>query len=83
MNVNLRKSPRQIAFKIGAIQINACSVDIECLIWNISECGAQIEPLSLEPVPNEFELFVDENEPRRSCFVIWREGPKIGVAFTV
>ena len=83
MNVNLRKSPRQNAFKLGAIQIDACSVDIECLIWNISEGGAQIEPLSHEVVPSEFELFVDEDGPRRSCFVIWREGPKIGVTFTV
>lgn len=83
MNVDLRKFPRQNAFKIGAIQIDACSVDIECLIWNLSESGAQIEPLSLESVPSEFELFVDENQPRRSCFVIWREGSKIGVAFIV
>lgn len=83
MDANLRKSPRRNAFKIGVIQIDSCSDDIECLIWNYSENGAQLEPLCIEALPNEFELFVDEEGPRRSCFVIWREGRKVGVTFTV
>ena len=83
MDADLRKSPRQNAFEIGVIQIDSCSNDIECLIWNVSKNGALIEPLSAEPVPDEFELFLNEQGPRRSCLVIWREGRKVGVTFMV
>ena len=83
MDADLRKSPRQNAFKIGVIQIDNCSDDIECLIWNVSEDGAQLEPMSAEPVPDEFELYLDEQGARRSCLVIWRGSRKIGATFTV
>ncbi|GJD96246.1 pilus assembly protein PilZ [Methylobacterium iners] len=83
MDANLRKFPRQNAFKIGVIRIDNCSPDIECLIWDDSEAGARIEPIGEDAVPDEFELFLDDLQARRSCRVIWRQGRKIGVVFTV
>ena len=78
---DLRRSRRKSTCKLGAIQVDNCSSDIECLVWDVSESGAKIELLSTEPVPDEFEIFIDEQDVRRSCSVVWRKKRKIGVAF--
>jgi hypothetical protein len=80
---DLRRSRRKSTCKLGAIQVDNCSPDIECLVWDVSEGGAKIEPLSVNQVPNEFEIFIDEQDVRRSCAVIWRKKRKIGVAFVI
>ena len=80
---DLRRSRRKSTCKLGAIQIDNCSPDIECLIWNVSAGGAKIEPLSQEPMPDEFEIFIDKQDVRRSCVVIWRKKRKIGIAFVI
>ncbi len=78
---DLRQSRRKSTCKLGAIQVGSCSPDIECLVWDVSESGAKIELLSTEAVPDEFELFIDERDVRRSCSVVWRKKRKIGIAF--
>ena len=80
---DLRRSRRNSTCKLGVIQIDNCSPDIECLIWDVSAGGAKIEPLFQEPMPDEFEIFTDEQDVRRSCAVIWRKKRKIGVAFVI
>jgi hypothetical protein len=51
----------------------------ECLVYNLSETGAQLEIRS--PVPNIFDLLVEGDPWRRSCSVIWRKANRAGVKF--
>jgi len=51
----------------------------ECLVYNLSETGAQLEVRS--PVPNVFDLLVEGDPWRRSCSVVWRKANRAGVKF--
>src|SRR3974377_1787802 len=52
---------------------------VKCVVRNLSETGAKIEARS--PVPETFEIVFDLDHSRRSCRVVWRKGPMIGVKF--
>jgi hypothetical protein len=51
----------------------------ECLVYNLSDTGAQLEISS--PVPNVFDLLVDGDPWRRTCSVVWRKANRAGVKF--
>jgi hypothetical protein len=51
----------------------------ECLVYNLSETGAQLELRG--PAPNFFDLLVEGDSWRRSCSVIWRRRNRAGVRF--
>jgi hypothetical protein len=51
----------------------------ECLVYNLSETGAQLEIRG--PVPNILELLVEGDPWRRSCSVVWRKANRTGVKF--
>jgi hypothetical protein len=51
----------------------------ECLVYNLSETGAQLEIRS--PVPNVFDLLVEGDPWRRSCSVVWRKANRADVKF--
>jgi hypothetical protein len=51
----------------------------ECLVYNLSETGAQLEIRG--PVPNVFDLLVEGDPWRRSCSVVWRRANRAGVRF--
>jgi hypothetical protein len=73
-----RRAVRRKVFKIGrAFWPNADSS--ECLVYNLSETGAQLEARSL--VPNVFDLLIEGDPWRRSCAVVWRRANRVGVRF--
>jgi hypothetical protein len=73
-----RLSPRKKILKSGrTFWPNGDSS--ECLVHNLSETGAQLEIRG--PVPNIFELLVEGDPWRRSCFVVWRRANRTGVKF--
>jgi hypothetical protein len=73
-----RASPRQRILKIGRTYWpNGDSV--ECDVRNLSVSGAQLEVYG--PIPNTFELLIDCDHYRRTCFVVWRNTNRIGVKF--
>jgi PilZ domain len=51
----------------------------ECVVHDISETGARLELYG--PVPNIFDLVMDDEGSRRTCVVVWRHKLKIGVRF--
>jgi hypothetical protein len=73
-----RGSPRRKILKSGrTFWPNGDSS--ECIVYNLSDTGAHLGTRS--PVPNVFDLMVDGDPWRRSCFVIWRKANRIGVKF--
>jgi hypothetical protein len=74
-----RRAPRIKTLK-GAQIISPNAVPLRCVVRNISETGACIEVY--EPVlQNTFELVFDLNQARRTCRVMWRKHPRMGVQF--
>jgi len=55
---------------------------IDCDVVNISDGGARIFAGSERMLPAHFMLFfTPDGSERRTCRVIWRNGPELGVAF--
>jgi len=74
-----RKSPRLKALK-GAQIILRSGAPLACIVRNISETGAKLEVYG--PVlQNAFDLVFDLDHSRRSCCVVWRKEPMLGVKF--
>jgi hypothetical protein len=55
----------------------------ECQIMDISKRGAKIIPGGSSVVPARFELaFIQGDQKRQACEVIWRRGRMLGIKFT-
>jgi hypothetical protein len=74
-----RSWPRVRTLK-GAQIIWLNGVPVRCTVRNVSETGAKLEVH--EPVlQNTFDLVFDLDKSRRSCRVVWRKEPFMGVKF--
>jgi hypothetical protein len=76
-----RQAPRHRVLKGGRIVFNDGRSVIDCQVRNQSEGGARLKLATVVGVPDEFELRIAADVPRR-CRVIWRTGQEIGVAFS-
>ncbi|WP_019903234.1 PilZ domain-containing protein [Methylobacterium sp. 77] len=83
MTTNRRSASRKDAFRIGALSFGDRQADIDCLVWDQSETGAQIEVETPDAIPNEFTLVMTAYAKPRACTVVWRRERKLGVAFAV
>lgn len=81
MDANRRGARRTDAFRIGSISVGGNEPSIDCLVWDQSETGAQIEVETTEGIPEEFNLIVTAYARPRACRVVWRKGRKLGVNF--
>jgi hypothetical protein len=79
---DLRKTKRRPYQFVARIFIDDKKTLIPCAITDISEGGARIE-FKEDPgdLPSAFRLLFSPKGPRRECFVAWRDGLMIGVAF--
>lgn len=76
-----RRQTRSRTFKSGTISLGAVSVD--CLIRNLSKIGACLELKgSSATLPDDFKLIIKPESLFRTCKVMWRDGHRIGVAFS-
>lgn len=74
-----RKSLRLKTLK-GAQIILRNGAPLACIVRNISETGAKLEVCG--PVlQNAFDLVFDLDHSCRSCRVVWRKEPMLGVKF--
>jgi len=74
-----RAAPRIRTLK-GAKIIWPNGAPVSCVVRNLSESGASLEAYA--PVlQNTFDLVFDLDHSRRSCRVVWRKEPRLGVKF--
>lgn len=81
MSDNRRSTPRKDAFQVASLIADECGEPCECLVWEVSETGAQIEVAAEIVAPDRFTLRVTAYEPPRRCRVVRREGRRLGVRF--
>jgi len=75
-----RQFPRVRTLKRGQIIYRNSSCVIDCLILNLSDGGAALQPNDYVELPDSFLLKL-EHGPTHRCEVCWRHGNKIGVRF--
>ncbi|KQP91055.1 pilus assembly protein PilZ [Methylobacterium sp. Leaf113] len=83
MEQNRRAARRSDAFRIGSLALDVGTSAIDCLVWNQSETGAQIEVESPAAVPDQFTLMMSAYAKPRRCHVVWRDGRKLGITFVI
>ncbi|WP_375455573.1 PilZ domain-containing protein [uncultured Methylobacterium sp.] len=91
MSDNRRHAPRRDAFRVGSLHAEGLRAEslraesladaLECLVWDVSETGAQVEVAADAIVPDRFTLAITAYEPPRDCVVVRRDGRRLGVRF--
>ena len=81
MSENRRNTPRTDAFQVASLVAEGGAGAQECLVWDVSATGAQLELAPEVIVPDRFTLQVTAYEPPRRCRVVRREGRRLGVRF--
>lgn len=75
-----RQSSRVRTLKSAQIIYNTANCVIDCLVLNMSEGGAALQPADFVELPETFLLKI-QHGPMFSCHVRWQHGNKIGVRF--
>jgi hypothetical protein len=58
------------------------SAKSECVVMDISQSGAKVVSDGTASIPDRFELaFVQGDQKRQSCEVVWRQGKILGIKF--
>jgi len=74
-----RNAPRRRVLKTGSIEF--ADTTIECTVRDLSGGGAALEVVSPLYIPDRFTLFIQREQSRRACRIVWRKGRRMGVAF--
>jgi hypothetical protein len=74
-----RISPRHRVLLAGAIEFGPTA--IPCVVRNLSETGAAIEANTPLWYPEQFILWIERDNSRRRCHIVWRKEKRVGVQF--
>jgi hypothetical protein len=74
-----RSAPRKPVLMSG--QIKFADTTVNCLICDMSISGAAIEVSNPQDIPEHFNIVFKGDDILLSCYVVWREADRIGVAF--
>jgi len=72
--------PRKRTLKSGTIEFNRAG-GITSIVKNLSDTGAMLQVESVIGIPDEFTLFIEADNFKRPCRVIWRQATRIGIRF--
>jgi hypothetical protein len=79
MRPQRRVMARHRMLKTGSIEFSETA--IECTVRNMSEAGAALEVVSPIYIPDRFTLFIQSEQSKLTCRIVWRTGKRMGVAF--
>ena len=76
-----RQSARRRTYLGGRAAFEKTASTADCLVRNLSSGGARIAFTGSTPMPDAFDLTLNERSETRAVRVVWREGFNAGVAF--
>jgi hypothetical protein len=79
MTDNRRGAFRGNAFTFGTLLL--ARGEVECLVWDATETGAQIEVEDGQLVPDRFPIRLTAGGDARTAEVAWRRDRRLGLAF--
>jgi hypothetical protein len=65
----------------GVAGINESGSTMDCVVRNISECGASVEVDCAAKLPDEMSLTIPRKGRSFLATLIWRQANKVGLAF--
>lgn len=74
-----RRAPRQRAFLQGRVYYNNRRASVDCLVRDISECGARLQFSSAVTLPEAIELFIPNKDHVCRARIAWRQEDQVGV----
>jgi hypothetical protein len=77
--MEMRSAPRKPVLMSGVIKF--ADITVNCLICDISICGATIEVSNPQDIPERFSVVFKGDDTPLLCYVIWRKADRVGVAF--
>jgi hypothetical protein len=72
-----RAEPRHSLLRAGTLQFEGESIN--CMVSNMSNCGALLNVKSSAGIPERFALILSPDGHRRPCHVVWRQQITIGI----
>jgi hypothetical protein len=76
-----RRTSRLRSFKGARIDFHAYWPPINCTVRNLSPGGACLEMAGDYNTTLEFALIFTQDNDKRVCRQVWRQGTRVGVAF--
>lgn len=76
-----RHDLRRRVYKGASILSGIDNSEVQCLIRNMSDGGAELRITPGPPIPGEFLLYVPIDDVCYKAVVRWRDGARIGVMF--
>ncbi len=73
-------SPRKRTLKAGTIVLKNGG-GISGVVKNVSDAGALVQVESVIGIPDKFTLFIEADQFKRECEIVWRLPNRIGVRF--
>ena len=70
---------RRRTYKAGRIAFG--DTEIDCIVRNLSETGANIEVVTPLRIPDRFKLLIRTDDFSRDCRTVWRKYNRTGVIF--
>jgi hypothetical protein len=68
--------------RAAVIHLGLGQTPIMCTVADISEGGAGLTVVTLQGIPDQFQLEIKGEDARRVCKVAWKKGPnRLGVSF--
>jgi hypothetical protein len=76
-----RKSPRRDGGNRAAVIYAGGRPPIMCSVADISDGGAGLTVVTINGIPDEFDLHIKGEDNRRRCKVAWKQPNRLGVSF--
>jgi hypothetical protein len=73
-----RRAPRALVIKSAIVVFDSDYCSMNCLVLDLSETGARLQPADILVCPDQFTLKFP-NGPVHFCEVRWRKGNMLGV----
>jgi len=77
-----RKTPRLRSYKTGRIRFHRDWPIVDCTVRNLSPAGACVDMPGEFNITLGFELTLPRENKAYACRQVWRQGSRIGVAFS-
>ena len=80
-NTERRQQQRLRTVREGLLRIDGTPSDIGCIVLDLSLGGARLHLHNTWDAFERCQLYIETEQVRRTCEVVWRDGNEIGVKF--
>ena len=80
-NTERRQQQRLRTVREGSLRIDGTPLEIGCIVLDLSIGGARLHLHNAWDTFERCQLYIETEQMRHACEVVWRDGNEIGVKF--